>query len=324
MALTMQRGPQGGPASAPQRATQGFVGTVTWAWRRPSLTLIEIAWRWLFGAPALWLCYREGSRLLDAVPWRTTGVGNISVNQLLIDPMTASVTLDAFASMILPGLLHVAVWLAPLLLASWVIMSTLGRTLLLRRMDGLLRGRPATLLMLQLVRLLPLLLFAAAWWFGLQGLARHEVLQPIESGGEPSMMGYVGGAIVLSLTLFVLAAAVSWIFSIAPILAMRDNSGVLASLREAMQLRHVRGSLMEINLVLSVVKIMLLVLAMAFSAFPLPFASVMTDGLILLWTAIVSVWYFVSSDFFHVARLTGYLHLLQRRELTQAAADASE
>ena len=308
----------------PQRATQGFVGTLTWTWKRPALTLIEIAWRWIFGAPALWICYQQGARLLAGVPWQTTGVAAISVNQLLTDPMTASVTLAAFAGMILPGLLRTAAWAAPLLLVYWVLVSTAGRTLLLRRMDPALRTRPGTLLTLQFVRLLPLLAIAALWWFGLQLLARTAVLAPIESGGEPHIMTYVGGAIVLSLGLFLLAAASGWIFSIAPILSMRDGTGVLQSLRDALHLRHLRGSLMEINLVLSVVKIMLLVLAMAFSAFPLPFASVMTDGLILLWSALVGLWYFASSDFFHVTRLTGYLHLLERRELTQGVTAASE
>ncbi len=307
-----------------QRATQGFVGTLTWTVRRPTLTLIEIAWRWLFGVPALLLLYRAGSGVLDAVPWRSTGVQNVTVNQLLTDPLRASVALANFAGLILPGLLHVALWMAPLLLAAWVLLSAAGRAILLRRMDRSLRNRFATLLLLQFLRLLPLIAIAAMWWFGLQALARHTILMPIESGGEPEMMVYVGGVIVLTLGLFLFASAIGWIFSAAPILAMRNGTGALASMRDALHLRFLRGSMMEINLVLSVVKIMLLVLAMAFSAFPLPFVTVITEQYVFFWSLVVGVWYCATSDFFHVTRISGYLHLLQQYELTQTGTPASE
>ena len=56
-------------------------------------------------------------------------------------------------------------------------------------------------------------------------------------------------------------------------------------------------------------KIALLVLAMVFSATPLPFESVTTPGFLAWWSAGVAVLYLLASDFFHVARLLGYLEL---------------
>lgn len=285
------------------------MGTLTWTSRRPMLTAIEILWRWLFGIPATWLVYREGLRVLAAVPWRSTGIESVTVNQMLTDPLRASITLANFAGMILPGVAHVAIWLGPLLLCGWIASSAVGRTVLLKRMNPKLHSMPLTLLTLQAIRLVPLLAIGTAWWAGLQILARSTVLDPIANGAEPQMMVYVGGVIVLSLGLFVVAAVIGWVFSAAPILAMRDGIGPLASLREVLRMQHVRGSLVEINMVLSVVKIMLLVLALAFSAFPLPFANVMTEGYLLFWSIAVAVWYFAASDFFHVTRLAGYLHL---------------
>ena len=268
-------------------------------------------WRWAFGIPALLLVYWSGSRVLAAVPWRTTGIEAVTVNQLLTDPLRASVALADFGGLVLPAMAHTALWLGALLLAAWILLSTLGRMVLLRRMDRRLKGSLGTLLLLQAIRLLPLFAIAAAWWFGLQALARKVILDPISNGGEPQMMVYVGGAIVLSLGLFVLAGAIGWIFSAAPILSMRDGTGALPSLRAVWHLGHRRSSLLEINMVLSVVKIMLLVLAMAFSAFPLPFANVITQQYILFWSAFIGVFYFIGSDFFHVARLAGTLRLLE-------------
>ncbi len=297
------------PHDEVQRTTQGFVANLSWLRQRPLLTLIEVAWRWCFGIPALLLIYRAGSRALDMVPWQATGIQNLSVNQLLTDPMSASTTIANFAAMVGPALYHAAAWLAPLLLLAWAIVSGLGRTVVLHRMDRTLHARPATLMLLQLLRLVPLVAAFAAWWIGLRALAAWSILQPIAAGGEPNIMLYVGGAIILTLALFALSAAVGWVFSIAPLLAMINGTGPARSVRDAFRVREIRGSLVEINLVLGIMKIALIVLAMVFSACPLPFQSVMTDEFLFWWNVAVAVWYFLASDFFHVARLAAYLRL---------------
>ena len=302
----------------PPRATQGFIGTLTWTWRRPLLTLIEIAWRWLYGVPAIWLCFHALHRILDDVPWRATGIERVSANAMLTDPMAVSQTLATFAALVMPGVRHAAVILGPSLLGGWVLLSAAGRALLFQRMEPALRPRFRSLLALQAIRLLPLLLAALLWWAGVQALAHATIEAPMLAGGEPQIMGYVGGVIVLSLTLFVVTSAVGWIFTLAPLLSMRNRTGVFRSLRDAVRVPGLRGSLVEINLVLSVVKIMLLVLALAFSAFPLPFASVITTEYVLLWSALVSLWYCAASDLFHVARITGYLRALGAIDVTEA------
>ncbi len=71
----------------------------------------------------------------------------------------------------------------------------------------------------------------------------------------------------------------------------------------------VEGKLVEINLVMGIVKIALIVLAMVFSATPLPFESVTTPEFLMWWWAGVTVLYLLASDFFHVARQVAYLQL---------------
>ena len=89
---------------------------------------------------------------------------------------------------------------------------------------------------------------------------------------------------------------------------------MVASLRDAGALRGLKGQLVEINLVLGIVKIALLVLAMVFSATPLPFQTVTTPEFLAWWWAGVAVLYLVGSDFFHVARLVAYLTLWRTAE----------
>lgn len=298
----------------PQRATQGFVANLSWLRERPVLLLIEVAWRWLFGVPALLLLFRVGSRILAEVPWQATGVQDVSVNQLLTDPTAAATRLANCFTLLLPEVLHAATWIAPLALLSWAVLSGLGRALLLRRMSVAMNFRPLALVVLQLLRLLPLAAILLTWFAGLRWLAGRTVTDPINAGGEPALMLYVGGVIALTLLLFVLSAAVGWVFSMAPILCARNNTGIVRSLRDAVRMGGLRSGLIEINLVLGVVKIALLVLAMVFSASPLPFQAVTTEGFLLGWNIVVGVCYCLASDFFHVARVSSYLRLWQARQ----------
>jgi hypothetical protein len=59
--------------------------------------------------------------------------------------------------------------------------------------------------------------------------------------------------------------------------------------------------------VLGIVKLALLVLAMVFSATPLPFESVMQGAPLYLWWGLVTLLYLIASDFFQVARLMAFV-----------------
>ena len=101
---------------------------------------------------------------------------------------------------------------------------------------------------------------------------------------------------------------------------MLRDLGVAQSLRAALTLGPLRGKLVEINLVLGIVKIALVVLAMVFSATPLPFESVTSTAFLVWWWAGITVLYLLWSDFFHVARLLGYLGLWQAYQAERPAA----
>ena len=66
-----------------------------------------------------------------------------------------------------------------------------------------------------------------------------------------------------------------------------------------------------------VICIALLVLAMVFSATPLPFSSVETQTFLTCWWIFVSLLWLVASDYFHVVRAAAYLSL--HRALTQGS-----
>ncbi|HWW96188.1 MAG TPA: hypothetical protein VNY74_00745, partial [Edaphobacter sp.] len=184
-----------------------------------------------------------------------------------------------------------------------------GRTMVLRRADGRLHRRVGTLIVLQAVRVVALLVSFAVWFWCMRRVAELTVMGPIAAGDEPNLVGYFSLIIVATLGLFTLWAVVSWALAIAPLLAMLRGLGVGGSLVAAFRLGPLKSKLVEINLVMGIVKIALIVLAMVFSATPLPFESVTTPEFLLWWWAGVTVVYFLASDFFHVARQVAYLQL---------------
>jgi hypothetical protein len=292
-------------AAGTVRGTQSFVHTLSECWRRPSLTALEVLWRWAYGIPALLVLRYEGLKILQSTPLDYAALKNMTV----LDPMGSATTLAKALTLLVPQVLGVALWLAPLLVVVWVVVSSVGRTVVLKRVDGRLHARVGTLIVLQAVRVVALLGSFAVWFWCMERVAEWTVTGPIAAGGEPNLVGYFSLVIVATLGLFTLWAVVSWALSVAPLLAMLKGLGVGGSLAAAFRLGPLKAKLVEINLVMGIVKIALIVLAMVFSATPLPFESVTTPEFLVSWWVGVTVLYFVGSDFFHVARQVAYLQL---------------
>jgi hypothetical protein len=291
--------------AVPVRGTQSFVYTLSACWKRPSVTALEVAWRWTFGVPAVALVAHEALRV-----WRATPIDVAALTRMSIaDPMAAATTLADAAAVLVPPMWRVAEWLGPLLLIVWIVVSSLGRIVVLRRVDAHLQARPGTVMLLQAVRMAALACSFAVWYECVRAAAAYAVNGPIAAGHEPSLVIYCSLTIVASLGLFTLWAVASWALSVAPLLAMLRGLGAGASLAAAFRLGPVRSKLVEINLVMGIVKIALIVLAMVFSACPLPFESVETPGFMTWWYVGVTLLYLVASDFFHVVRLVSYLKL---------------
>jgi hypothetical protein len=67
------------------------------------------------------------------------------------------------------------------------------------------------------------------------------------------------------------------------------------------------SKLAEINLVLGIVKLALLVVAMVFSAAPLPFSDELGPGALHFVAATSCVFFLVANDFFQVVRLKAFV-----------------
>lgn len=313
-------------ASGTFRGTQSFVYTLSRCWKQPSLTVLEVAWRWVFGIPALLLTAFAVHGVLFAATGGTMRAAALGLDDaLLLDPvgaltarpMESAAKLAVASGMLLPGLLHAVVWLAPVLLVAWVVVSSIGRDRVLRRADRAMHARVGTLMILQLIRMVALSAICLAWFAAIQWSARFAIMGPIARAEDPNLVLYCALLIVLTLGLFALWAVVSWVLSIAPMLAMLENLGAAASIRAARRLGPLKAKLVEVNLIMGIVKIALLVLLMVFSASPLPFEQQTSFTFLAWWWAGVTLVYLLWSDFFQVVRLVGYLDLWRAYERRQ-------
>jgi hypothetical protein len=284
----------------PVRGTQSAVGQMGWVFSHPSLTTLEVAWRWVIGVPLVYVCWTEAQKILAALPISATGLDLVSLQ----DPWTSAVRLTDAWAQYRPPVVHLLSWLAPAAAVAWVIVSGLGRNLVMMRLEPRVRFRPLPLMALQAVWLV--LLAVTCWaWYGSIGWAAAT---HIGNGGEPDLVGYAMWAIFLSLGFFTIWALVNWPVAVAPMLVLLEGRSTVSALVEALRLRRTFSSkLVEINLVMGIVKLCLLVLAMVFSSVLIPFSEqIGTSALHVEWI-IVSVFYFIASDYFHVVRLKGFV-----------------
>jgi hypothetical protein len=291
----------------PVRGTQSLLQIQAQCWRRPGLIARELAWRWFFGIPALLLLLACGRRLLAVLFAAHTGIEDFSLQQPIMAVQILRASYDAIAS----AALGFARWVAPLLIVGWAAASGVGRAFVLRALAPGSRLRPISLALLQLLRVLALALTVLAWSAMVRWAAARDVTH-VPPGTEPNMVAFAAWLICMSLGSFIVWALWSWVLSIASVLVVAEDRSVNSALAASLRLGPVTMQLVEVNLVLGIVKLALTVLAMVFSAIPLPFEAQMSGNVLYLWWIAVGVCYLAASDFFQVARLAAFVAFRQR------------
>ena len=287
--------------NAPVRGTQLLVEHMSDVVRRPSLVGIEIAWRWIFGIPFLLICWQQGQHILAAYPLESSGANSIDTQ----NPWVAAVQISNVASFYEPHVDVVLRWLLPAAALVWMVVSGVGRNLLLMRMEPRVPFRPIAMVLLHGAWLALLGLTAWGWISSMQWVATTH----IAGAGEPDLIGYFIWAIFLTLGFFTAFALTSWTLTIAPILLLLERRGsALSGFGRVFRLgKPFTSKLVEINLVLGIVKLALLVVAMVFSAAPLPFSDELGPGAMHFVVAASGLFFLVADDFFQVVRLKAFV-----------------
>lgn len=292
------------------RATQTLVSHMSFCWNHPTVVLLEVVWRWLVGVPFLAVAWLQVQQILMKLPLESAGLDKLNFQ----NPWLSSYLLMEAAGAYHPAVVAVLRWLAPAGIVAWAVASGIGRSLMLQRMRTLdavevQRGswvkRIPGIIVLQSVWIIALVAVFVLWYESVAWAAATH----ITSATEPDLIGYLCWLIFLSLGIFVAWALLSWSLAMAPVLYFEERDmGLLEALAGGFRLGKVfSGKLMEVNLVMAIVKIALIVLAMVFSAAPLPFSDEFGPDALHGLYILIALGFLIGNDFFHAVRLRSFV-----------------
>jgi hypothetical protein len=314
--------------------TEGFRA----AFRRPSLTLGEIAWRWTAGGTAGALLLFGLFEYLDTLP--------VTNGELLFLRTRHPYLVAEAIAHILRGSLHrgvIAALLATLMLAVlWIIAASVGR---IATVGGLLDyfrrdvtgnaaagggsnghrdvARDVSLNNVALPALLRLnFLRAAVALAAVFGFMGASILAGFAS---PAAHPRPGLAFFLFLPLAALICWVwgvlNWLLSLAGMFAVRDGEDAVGAITSAVAFcRERTGAVFAVSTWTGLAHLVAFVGATTVLSMPLGFVAVVPWRLVVAVVILMSVMYFALADWLYMARLAGYVCIAEMPEALLSAA----
>ena len=296
--------------------------------RRPSLGLAEVTWRWTFGTAGLALLVLTLLEYLNTLPVTSGDVFFLrSRHPFLVSQAVAHIIAGSGERLVAAAIV-VGIALAIL----WVICSSLGRAATLQPLlEYFAAGTaPSSLLM---PGALTLAEQGKAWHlrslFGLNFLRVTLLLAGFSSLISSGIIaGFVSTPahprpglsffffLPLALMVVMFWSSMNWLLSIASIFVLRDGSDVLDSVASAVEfcLRRARAVSWS-STVFATCHFVVFMLASSAVLFPLAFIGILPAGVILGAVILLLLAYFVVVDFFYMGRLAAYVCILETSEV---------
>jgi hypothetical protein len=297
------------------------------AFRRPSLTLAEIAWRWTVGAVGWALLFFWLVEYLDSLPVSNADATLLRTRQ--------PVLVGRAMSHILHGSLNRAVLAALVAVLAlsflWIVAASIGRAVTIRALLDYFqkdvtreassvepRRRPGlfgALLGLNFLRVA----VALAAMLALAGAAI------LTSFASPAPKPRPGLAFILFLPLAGLIClvwpALNWLLSLASIFAVRDGEDCLGSIVSAGGFFRERpGSVLAVSTWTGLAHLIAFSVTSTVVSMPLAFIQVAPWRLVLIGVALVTLAYLAVADWLYMARLAGYVCIA---EMPEEAAESA-
>jgi hypothetical protein len=296
--------------------------------RRPSLSLAEIIWRFTFGGAACVLLGLATLAYLDTLPVTRTDLVMLRTGH----PVLVS---RAMAHIFHGSALRVALVAAILYTALailWILIASLGRAATLGQLLSHIRQR-AHLIRTQLN---PAILSDDTHIGGVSGTHLRSVaaLNFLRVALGLAACASCAGALIFASfastktdphpgLVFLLAAGMlfliwslwsflSWFLAAAPIFVVRDGKDALNSLVDTTALFRKRaGPVIAVGGWFGLTHLILLIIASTVVMFPLAFAGVVSPVFVLGAVLLLTLTYFALVDALYIGRLAGYVAILE-------------
>ncbi|MFZ0320798.1 MAG: hypothetical protein WAL56_16855 [Candidatus Sulfotelmatobacter sp.] len=297
--------------SVPSPTIQGFRA----AFRRPSLTFAEIAWRWTIGATTIALFVFYCIEYLDTLPVDTADSILLSTRQpMLVGKAIAHILRGSLDRAILAAL-----FAALALLLLWIVTASIGRVAIVRallayfredaalasppELCGGVRPRPIRAL-IDLSFLRAAVALAMILAFG--GAVILAGFVSVHGNTRPSLEVFL--FLPLAALICMSGWALNWWLSLAGIYAVRDGKNALGSLSAAVSAARERtGSVLAVSTWTGLAHLVAFSIAATAVSLPLAFIRVAPSRFVIAGVIVVALAYFAVVDWLYIARLAGYL-----------------
>lgn len=300
------------------------------AFRRPSFTFGEICWRWSVGATGVVLFFVGLFEYLNTLP--------VTNGELLFLRTRQPFLIAQALSHILRGSLARAALsaiLAALLLGlMWMIAASVGRMVTARALIDYFQEDLA-----QRIAAGEIVSNSEVEAESSQGGAFHSLMQlsflrvtlsvaaAVGFAGALILSGYFspsshpepGLILLITVPLAVLICLVwwglNWLLSLAAIFAVRDGDDAISSIRAAVALvRERTGAVFAVSTWTGLAHLALFVTATTVVALPFGFIGLVPWRLIFFAVILLTLIYFAVADWLYMARLAGYVCILEMPE----------
>ena len=295
------------------------------AFRRPALTLAEIAWRWTVGAVAWALIFFSLIEFLDTLPVSRADATLLRTKHpFLVGRALAHILHGSLNRAVLAALLAT---LALSLL--WIIAASIGRAATVRSLLNHFRKNAAGNSEFESPNQ------SAAFW-SLTGLNFLRVAVTLAAAlalvGAAVLAGFVspdahprpGLAFILFLPLAVLIvslwSALNWLLSLASIFPVRDGEDTLGATSAAVTLfRERMGPVFAVSTWTGLAHLTAFSIAGTAVSLPLAFVGV-APRLVIACVLLVALGYFAVVDWLYMARLAGYVCIAEMPDAVVSSA----
>jgi hypothetical protein len=300
------------------------------AFRRPSLTLAEITWRWIVGATALALFLFGLFEYINTLPV-TNG------ELLMLRTRQPYLVWQAIAHMLRGSLNRVVMsWIVAgsMLGLLWIIAASVGRIATVR---GLLEYFATRIseggssyagekdvasnistngIALVRINFLRAVLFLAAL-FGFVGAAILASFVSPDSDPQPGLAFVV--FLPFAALICLITWALNWLLSLAGIFAVRDGEDAVGSISSAVTLCRERiGPVFAVSTWTGLAHIIAFVVASTVASTLIGVATLLPWRFVVLTGAFVTLLYFAFADWLYTARLAGYICITEMPEAVAA------
>ena len=282
------------------------------SFRRPSLTLAEITWRWTVGAAAWAMVFFWLIEYLDTLPVTRGDAALLSTRHPLLVGRAISHILRGSLNRAVLAALFAALALSLL----WIIIASIGRAATVRALlddvSSKTYPRPRPLPSLIGLNFLRAALTLAA----ILALVGAGILVSfISSDAKPKP----GLAFILFLPLGGLICIVwpllNWLLSLASLFAVRDGDDTLSTLSAAVTFSRERaGPVAAVSTWTGLAHLVAFSFATTAISMPLAFIQIAPSRLVITGIILVTLAYFAVVDWLYMVRLAGYVCIAEMPE----------